>query len=52
VVNLEWPGAPELVVRTIARAIEELLLAGGRERVRVNIERLARGASYRCSWTE
>ena len=50
-VHLEWPNAPELVVRTLGVAIEELLAAGGRERVRVAVERLPRGASYRCAWT-
>lgn len=50
-VVLEWPGAPELVVRTLRIAVEELLLAGGRERVRVGVERVARGAVFQCQWS-
>jgi hypothetical protein len=48
---LEWPNAPELVVRTLRVAIEELLAAGGRTRVKVTSERHARGASFHCLWS-
>ena len=51
-VVLEWPSAPELVVRTLRVAIEELLLAAGRSNVRVVAERTPRGGDYRCSWAE
>jgi hypothetical protein len=51
-VVLEWPGAPDLVVRTLRIAIEELLTAGGRSRVRVQTERNAAGSEYRCSWAD
>lgn len=50
-VVLEWPGVPDLVIRTLRVAIEELLVAGGRARVRVVAERAARGATYQCSWS-
>lgn len=50
-IALEWPNPPELVVRTLGIAIEELLLAGGRTRVRVTPERNARGAIYHCLWS-
>jgi hypothetical protein len=48
---LEWPNPPDLVVRTLRIAIEELLLAGARSRVRVTIERSPRGAVYHCTWS-
>ncbi|GAB4215474.1 MAG: hypothetical protein OHK0013_41100 [Sandaracinaceae bacterium] len=51
-VVLEWPDAPDLVVRTLRVAIEELLTAGGRARVRVQAERTAGGGEYRCSWAD
>lgn len=48
---LDWPQAPELAVRTLRVAIEELLAAGGRTRVKVNVERTVRGATYQCLWS-
>lgn len=51
-VSLEWPDAPELVVRTLRVAIEELLVAAGRVHVRVQAERTPRGSEYRCSWAD
>ena len=51
-IHLEWPSAPELVVRTLGIASEELLAAGGRERIRIVTERARGGAVYRCSWRE
>jgi hypothetical protein len=51
-VVLEWPDAPDLVQRTLRVAIEELLTAGGRSHVRVQVERTAGGAEYRCSWSD
>jgi len=51
-VVLEWASPPELVVRTLRVAIEELLLAAGRSSVRVITERTPRGADYRCSWAD
>lgn len=50
-VALEWPNPPDLVVRTLRIAIEELLVAGARSRVRVNVERSPRGAVYHCAWS-
>jgi hypothetical protein len=51
-VLLDWADAPELVVRTLRVAIEELLVAAGREHVRVQVERAPRGSEYRCSWAD
>ena len=51
-IALDWPDPPALVVRTLGLAIEELLLAGGRQSVRVVVDRHPRGASYQCSWTD
>jgi hypothetical protein len=51
-VALEWPQAPELVLRTLRVAIEELLGEGGRERVKVTVERSPRGATFHCAWSE
>lgn len=48
---LEWPQAPDLAVRTLRVAIEELLAAGGRSRVKVSVERNPRGATYHCLWS-
>ncbi|MBX7197587.1 MAG: hypothetical protein K1X94_36410 [Sandaracinaceae bacterium] len=50
-IALEWPGAPELVIRTLRVAIEEVLVAGGRTKVRVTVERNARGAAFHCLWS-
>lgn len=47
---LDWPNAPDLVVRTMRVGAEEMLLAGGREGVRVQIERSQRGATFLCQW--
>lgn len=50
-IALDWPNAPDLVVRTLKIAIEELLLAGARSRVRIQVEKSSRGATYHCVWS-
>lgn len=47
----DWPATPDLVVRTLRIAIEELLKAAGRSNVRVVSERTRVGCIYRCAWS-